>query len=267
MVKLADLDDHRVIERPKRRKKKEEDAKTHGTGVVLEAAADLAGQAEAVGEAYEDLAVTRENIEAVNTRERMLADLGAKLREKERRFVDAWVVGHVDPKQAMRVAGYSDSTISQKGPIYLFRKRHVMDYANALCEGRVDAVADVIKAQLLRLEMALPVALNTLIVMAAKAANEAVRVRAASVIVDLAKGILIASLPKKSVDFTELMRAIYEEAKEERKSLAPKSAKPEDVEEVEWEPWVKTVEKVEEERRKNEKAPSDRAPQDNGAEE
>jgi hypothetical protein len=171
---------------------------------------------EALENALRGVDVTR-----ISDREQKLANLASQLRPQQRAFVEAWSLGKMKPTEAMRAAGYAEETIKHKGPTYVFRGKGVMAYATALCDERVETVVDVIKGQLLSLETALPLALDTLVMLAAKAENENVRVKAASVIVDLCKGLVIASLPKKSLDFTSLMKAIYEDAREERKKAVP----------------------------------------------
>jgi len=148
--------------------------------------------------------------------EQEISDLAAACSDRERRFVEIWKLGKATPRQAMLEAGFAETTVNKRGPAYLLRKDRVLAYANALADTKVEAIVGAVKGQFLRLEFALGIAMDTLITLAGEAKDESVRLRASSKIVDLGKGILIASMPKKRVDFSVTMADIFKEAADRR---------------------------------------------------
>ena len=149
-----------------------------------------------------------------------LEEIASKLTDKQRKFVEIYKLGQVHPRVAMKEAGYAQKTIDHEGPIVLLRNEKVKAYIEALSDTKLEAIVGSIKAQFLRLEYSVAIALKTVTDLARDAQDEGVKLRAAKAILDLSKGILIATIPQKRMDFSLLMRDIYKEAVDERNKVS-----------------------------------------------
>ena len=158
--------------------------------------------------------------------DRRIELLSKELTDAERRFVEIWKLGRVHPRVAMKEAGYAQSTIDKHGPSWIIKRPRVQAYVKALSDTKLDSIVGAVQAQFLRLEYSLEIALNTITQLAESAEDEGVKLRAAKALIDLGKGILLATIPQKRMDFSVLMRDIYQEAREAREKANKAEKRP-----------------------------------------
>jgi len=149
---------------------------------------------------------------------RKIDELAKKCSRMERAAAEMCALSGLSPRQAMLEAGYSKVTVNKRGPAFVMDRPHVVEYIKALKEGKKESLVGGLKARLVGLEHSLGIAIRTLTELAQEADSDSVRVRAAGKLLDLGKGIIIASMPQAKVDATALMKEIYEEAVAARKA-------------------------------------------------
>jgi len=134
-----------------------------------------------------------------------------KLSKMQEAFAENVALLFMDGREAMRAAGYSESTIKKNGSAFLFRNKAVMQRITALrsigLENAMSSLERVFGRVSSIVEEALVVEANLM----RHADSEPVRERAARALLDIGKGLLVAAHPT-SKSFTAVMEELYAEA-------------------------------------------------------
>lgn len=136
---------------------------------------------------------------------------GDRLSPMEEEFCRLVATRLKSPREAMKTAGYAKTTIGAHGPSLLLKRPRVAKRIAELQKVTDKAVEGRLSTAFLKVESMVSDAFAVLADIMENGKSDAARERAARTVLEVGKGILLASVPKE-VTFTVVMRDLYQEA-------------------------------------------------------